>query len=231
MEEDNLPPSRCKTEANKFVFNRYKLLELLHGNKLVRTESDNTAAAAASLRPRMVWLAGSGLVVIVIRIHVEQTCEWQPCFSYPIPHSCFRPQRTQANAAFDDDRKELWMLRFQRLQQTQSRAEHQSIRSSVCNNYRHISIKTRIPRRNQRPQRMRWKWKMVPKRICCGFCAEPKIINCYWIPSFHPQSLKGNSPYYNASGTLVTTLLILITTLGLMIQSRLKIINTSKLKF
>lgn len=61
--------------------------------------------------------------------------------------------------------------------------------------------------------------------------AEPKIINCYWIPSFHPQSLKGNSPYYNASGTLVTTLLILITTLGLMIQSRLKIINTSKLKF
>lgn len=130
MEWDNLPPSRCKTEANKFVFNRYKLLELLHGNKLVRTESDNTAAAAASLRPRMVWLAGSGLVVIVIRIHVEQTCEWQPCFSYPIPHSCFRPQRTQANAAFDDDRKELWMLRFQRLQQTQSRAE-QNINPSV----------------------------------------------------------------------------------------------------
>lgn len=120
---------------------------------------------------------------------------------------------------------------YSRLRAEQSRAEHQSIRSSDCNNYRHISIKTRIPRRNQRPQRMRWKWKMVPKRICCGFCAEPKIINFYWIPSFHPQSLKGNSPYYNASGTLVTTLLILITTLGLMIQSRLKIINTGKLKF
>lgn len=48
----NWRKSRCKSGANKFVCNRYKLLELLHGNKLVRTESDNTAAAA--LRPRMV---------------------------------------------------------------------------------------------------------------------------------------------------------------------------------
>lgn len=35
----------CKREANKFACNRHKLLELLHGNKLVRTESDNTTAA------------------------------------------------------------------------------------------------------------------------------------------------------------------------------------------
>lgn len=27
----------------------------------------------------------SCIVVIVIRIHVEQTCEWQPCFPTPIP--------------------------------------------------------------------------------------------------------------------------------------------------
>lgn len=130
----------CKSGANKFACNRHKLLELLHGNKLVRTESDNTTRAAwfclclCCCCCRYIYS-----VVIVIRIHVEQTCEWQPCFSYPLDHSCFVAVPAKNTGT---DHKKLWILQFQRRNNEDDLEVHRSVREG--NNYclfdRHISI-------------------------------------------------------------------------------------------
>lgn len=128
----------CKSGANKFACNRHKLLELLHGNKLVRTESDNTTRAAWFCLCRCCCRYIYS-VVIVIRIHVEQTCEWQPCFSYPLDHSCFVAVPAKNTGT---DHKKLWILQFQRRNNEDDLEVHRSVREG--NNYclfdRHISI-------------------------------------------------------------------------------------------
>lgn len=77
-------PCVCHSGTNKFACNHHKLLELLHGNKLVRTESDNTTHSMLACHCCCCYVFI--LVVIVIRIHVERADIWMATvfFLFPI---------------------------------------------------------------------------------------------------------------------------------------------------